>query len=80
MSRFRVQPFHIADNLTYAEARITRHYPMAFNLLTGKTQVQTGEWVLVMAPPRAWQLLRSSSENVRASDRAAGADDRVSLY
>ena len=41
--------FHIADNLSYAEGTvITRHYPMAFNLLTRKTQVRPGEWVLVM--------------------------------
>ena len=41
--------FHIADNLTYAEGTvITRHYPMAFNLLTRKTRVQAGDWVLVM--------------------------------
>jgi NADPH:quinone reductase-like Zn-dependent oxidoreductase len=41
--------FKIPENLSYAEGSvITRHFPMAFSLLTSKTTVKTGEWVLVM--------------------------------
>ena len=74
--------FHIADNLTYAEGTvIARHYPMAFNLLTGKTQVQAGEWVLVMGATGALgsccvQVAKMFGAKVIA---AAGADDRVEL-
>ena len=74
--------FHIADNLTYAEGTvITRHYPMAFNLLTGKTQVRAGEWVLVMGATGALgsscvQVAKMYGARVIA---AAGADERVEL-
>ena len=74
--------FKIADNLTYAEGTvITRHYPMAFNLLTGKTQVQAGEWVLVMGATGALgsccvQVAKMFGARVIA---AAGADERVEL-
>ncbi|HUR70504.1 MAG TPA: zinc-binding dehydrogenase [Candidatus Limnocylindrales bacterium] len=74
--------FHIADNLTYAEGTvITRHYPMAFNLLTGKTQVRAGEWVLVMGATGALgsccvQVAKMFGARVIA---AAGADARVAI-
>jgi NADPH:quinone reductase-like Zn-dependent oxidoreductase len=74
--------FEIADSLTYAEGTvITRHYPMAFNLLTGKTQVQAGEWVLVMGATGALgsccvQVAKMFGARVIA---AAGADARVEL-
>jgi NADPH:quinone reductase-like Zn-dependent oxidoreductase len=74
--------FHIADNLTYAESTvITRHYPMAFNLLTGKTQVKAGERVLVMGATGALgsccvQVAKMFGATVVA---AAGANERVTL-
>ena len=74
--------FKIAGNLTYAEGTvITRHYPMAFNLLTGKTQVRAGEWVLVMGATGALgsccvQVAKMFGATVIA---AAGADERVEL-
>lgn len=74
--------FHVADNLTYAEGTvITRHYPMAFNLLTGKTQVKAGEKVLVMGATGALgsccvQVAKMHGATVIA---AAGADERVEL-
>lgn len=74
--------FHIAGNLTYAEGTvITRHYPMAFNLLTGKTRVRAGEWVLVMGATGALgsccvQVAKMYGAKVIA---AAGADDRVAM-
>jgi D-arabinose 1-dehydrogenase-like Zn-dependent alcohol dehydrogenase len=41
--------FKISDNLSFADGTgITRHFPMAFNLLANKTTVKPGEWVLVM--------------------------------
>lgn len=74
--------FHIADNLSYAEGTvITRHYPMAFNLLTAKTQVREGEWVLVMGATGALgsccvQVAKMFGARVIAG---AGADERVAL-
>jgi len=74
--------FHLADNLTYAEGTvITRHYPMAFNLLTGKTRVQAGDWVLVMGATGALgsccvQVAKMYGAKVIA---AAGANDRVAM-
>ena len=74
--------FHIADNLAYSEGTvITRHYPMAFNLLTGKTQIRAGEWVLVMGATGSLgcccvQVAKMFGAKVIA---AAGADERVAL-
>jgi len=74
--------FHIADNLNFAEGTvITRHYPMAFNLLTGKTQVRAGEWVLVMGATGALgsccvHVAKMFGARVIA---AAGTDERVEL-
>ena len=41
--------FKIPDNISFGAATvITRHFPMAFNLLEAKADLQPGEWVLVM--------------------------------
>ena len=72
--------FKIPDNLSFAEGSvITRHFPMAFNLLTSKTTVKAGEWVLVMGAAGALgsccvQVAKMYGAKVIA---AAGADDRV---
>jgi D-arabinose 1-dehydrogenase-like Zn-dependent alcohol dehydrogenase len=74
--------FKISDNLNFAEGTvITRHFPMAFNLLTNKTTVKAGEWVLVMGAAGALgsccvQVAKMYGAKVIA---AAGADDRVAL-
>lgn len=72
--------FQIPDNLSFAEGTvITRHFPMAFNLLTSKANVKAGEWVLVMGAAGALgsccvQVAKMFGAKVIA---AAGADDRV---
>jgi NADPH:quinone reductase-like Zn-dependent oxidoreductase len=39
----------LPDEISFAEGTvITRHFPMAFNLVAGKADVRPGEWVLVM--------------------------------
>jgi NADPH:quinone reductase len=39
----------LPDAISFAEGTvITRHFPMAFNLLASKAAIKTGEWVLVM--------------------------------
>ena len=74
--------FKISDNLSFAEGTvITRHFPMAFNLLTSKTTIKPGEWVLVMGAAGALgsccvQVAKMFGAKVIA---AAGADDRVGL-
>lgn len=74
--------FHIADRLSFAEGTvITRHFPMAFNLLTSKTKVRPGEWVLVMGAAGALgsccvQVAKMLGARVIA---AAGAEERVAL-
>jgi NADPH:quinone reductase-like Zn-dependent oxidoreductase len=74
--------FKIPDNLTCAEGTvITRHFPMAFNLLASKTVVTPGEWVLVMGAAGALgscciQVAKMLGANVIA---AAGAHERVAL-
>ena len=74
--------FRIADNLTFAEGTvITRHFPMAFNLLASKTTIKPGEWVLVMGAAGALgsccvQVAKMYGARVIA---AAGADERVAL-
>jgi NADPH2:quinone reductase len=74
--------FKIPDNLSYAEGTvITRHFPMAFNLLTNKTTVSAGEIVLVMGASGALgsccvQVAKMFGAKVIA---AAGADERVEL-
>jgi NADPH:quinone reductase len=74
--------FKISDNLSFAEGTvITRHFPMAFNLLASKTTIKPGEWVLVMGAAGALgsccvQVAKMFGAKVIA---AAGADDRVAL-
>jgi NADPH:quinone reductase-like Zn-dependent oxidoreductase len=74
--------FKLPDNLTFAEGTvITRHFPMAFNLLTSKTTVHAGETVLVMGASGALgsccvQVAKMFGAKVIA---AAGADERVEL-
>ncbi len=74
--------FRISDNLSFAEGTvITRHFPMAFNLLASKTTIKPGEWVLVMGAAGALgsccvQVAKMFGAKVIA---AAGADDRVAL-
>jgi D-arabinose 1-dehydrogenase-like Zn-dependent alcohol dehydrogenase len=41
--------FKLPDNVSYAQGSvIARHFPMAFNQLTSKANVEPGQWVLVM--------------------------------
>lgn len=74
--------FKIPDNLNFAEGTvIVRHFPMAFNLLTSKTTLRPGEWVLVMGAAGALgsccvQVAKMQGAKVIA---AAGADERVQL-
>lgn len=74
--------FMIPDNLSFAEGTIiTRHFPMAFNLLCSKTTIQPGERVLVMGAAGALgsccvQVAKMSGATVIA---AAGSDERVAL-
>jgi NADPH2:quinone reductase len=74
--------FKIPENLSYAEGTvITRHFPMAFNLLDSKTVIQPGEWVLVMGAAGALgsccvQVAKMFGAKVIA---AAGADERLAL-
>jgi NADPH:quinone reductase-like Zn-dependent oxidoreductase len=74
--------FKIPGNLGYAEGTIiTRHFPMAFNLLTSKTTIRPGEWVLVMGAAGALgsccvQVAKMLGASVIG---AAGTDDRVEL-
>jgi NADPH:quinone reductase len=74
--------FKIPDDLSFAEGTlITRHFPMAFNLLAGKTTIQPGEWVLVMGAAGALgsccvQVAKMYGARVIAG---AGSDDRVAL-
>jgi NADPH2:quinone reductase len=74
--------FKIPDNLSFAEGTvITRHFPMAFNLLASKTTVKPGETVLVMGVSGALgsccvQVAKMFGARVIA---AAGSDQRVEL-
>jgi NADPH:quinone reductase-like Zn-dependent oxidoreductase len=74
--------FKIPGTLTYSEATvITRHFPMAFNLLASKAVVRPREWVLVMGAAGALgsccvQVAKMFGATVIA---AAGADKRVAL-
>ena len=74
--------FGISDHLSFAEGTvITRHFPMAFNLLVSKATIKAGEWVLVMGAAGALgsccvQVAKMFGAKVIA---AAGADDRVAL-
>jgi NADPH:quinone reductase-like Zn-dependent oxidoreductase len=72
--------FKLPDNLSFAEGSvITRHFPMAFNLLATKAEVKPGEWVLVMGATGALgsccvQIAKILGAKVIAG---AGAEERV---
>jgi NADPH2:quinone reductase len=72
----------LPDNVSFAEGTVvTRHFPMAFNLLTGKAEVRPGEWVLVMGATGALgsscvQVAKMFGAKVIAG---AGTDERVEL-
>jgi NADPH2:quinone reductase len=72
----------IPDNISFAEATvITRHFPMAFNLLGSKADLKSGEWVLVMGATGALgsscvQVAKMLGATVIAG---AGTDERVEL-
>jgi NADPH:quinone reductase-like Zn-dependent oxidoreductase len=74
--------FRLPDNISFAEGTvITRHFPMAFNLLDSKTRIAPGEWVLVMGAAGALgnacvQVAKLLGARVIG---AAGADERVAL-
>jgi NADPH2:quinone reductase len=70
----------LADEISFAEGTvITRHFPMAFNLLAGNADTKPGEWVLVMGAAGALgssciQVAKMLGARVIAG---AGADERV---
>ena len=72
----------LPDELSFAEGTvITRHFPMAFNLLVNKADVKSGERVLVMGATGALgsscvQVAKMLGANVIAG---AGTDERVEL-
>ena len=72
----------IPDNVAFADATvITRHFPMAFNLLVNKAEVQSGEWVLIMGAVGALgssgiQVAKMLGAKVIAG---AGSDERVAI-
>ena len=74
--------FMIPDNVPFADATvITRHFPMAFNLLLNKAEVKPGEWVLIMGAAGALgssgiQVAKMLGAKVIAG---AGSDERVAL-
>ena len=72
----------LPDELSFAEGTvITRHFPMAFNLLASKADLKPGEWVLVMGATGALgsscvQVAKMLGAKVIAG---AGTDERVAL-
>jgi NADPH2:quinone reductase len=74
--------FKLPDNVSFAEGTvITRHFPMAFNLLASKADVKPGEWVLVMGATGALgsccvQVAKMLGAKVIAG---AGTDERVAV-
>jgi len=72
--------FKLPQNIFFADGSvITRHFPMAFNLLSSKAEVQPGEWVLVMGATGALgsccvQVAKLLGARVIAG---AGSDERV---
>ena len=72
----------LPDEISFAEGTvITRHFPMAFNLLASKANLKPGEWVLVMGATGALgsscvQVAKMLGARVIAG---AGADERVAL-
>jgi NADPH2:quinone reductase len=76
-SRYAVK---LPGKISFAEGTvITRHFPMAFNLLASKADIKPGEWVLVMGAAGALgsscvQVAKMLGARVIAG---AGADERV---
>ncbi len=74
--------FAIPGRLSFADATvITRHFPMAFNLLVNKAELRAGEWVLVMGAAGALgssgvQVAKMLGAKVIAG---AGSDERVAV-
>ena len=74
--------FAIPERVSFADATvITRHFPMAFNLLVNKAELQAGEWVLVMGAAGALgssgvQVAKMLGARVIAG---AGSDERVAV-
>ena len=74
--------FKLPGNISFAEGSVvTRHFPMAFNLLAGKADVKPGESVLVMGATGALgsscvQVAKMLGATVIAG---AGADERVAV-
>lgn len=74
--------FKLPDSISFAEGSvITRHFPMALNLLVSKADVKRGECVLVMGATGALgsccvQVAKMLGAKVIAG---AGADERVAL-
>jgi NADPH:quinone reductase len=72
--------FRLPDYISFAEGSvITRHFPMAFNLLSSKAEVKPGEWVLVMGATGALgsccvQVAKMLGAKVIAG---AGANERL---
>jgi NADPH2:quinone reductase len=72
--------FLIPESVSSAEATvISRHFPMAFNLLENRAQLKPGEWVLIMGATGALgscgvQVAKLLGANVIAG---AGSDERV---
>jgi NADPH:quinone reductase len=72
----------LPDNVSFVEGTvITRHFPMAFNLLLNKAEVRPGEWVLVMGATGALgsscvQVAKMFGAKVIAG---AGTNERVEV-
>jgi NADPH2:quinone reductase len=70
----------LPDAISFAEGTvITRHFPMAFNLLASKADIKPGEWVLVMGASGALgsscvQVAKMLGARVIAG---AGGDERL---
>lgn len=74
--------FKIPPNISFAEATvITRHFPMAFNLLTAKAGVHAGERVLVMGATGALGSCCTQVAKILGATVIAGAgsDERVAV-
>jgi NADPH:quinone reductase-like Zn-dependent oxidoreductase len=74
--------FVTPESLSFAEATvISRHFPMAFNLLENRAELKSGEWVLIMGATGALgncgiQVAKLLGANVIAG---AGSDERVAI-
>ncbi len=76
------QAIPISDNLSFPEAAVAmRHFPMAFQQLRGKVDIQSGEWLLVMGASGGLgsaciQVAKLMGAKVIAG---AGGDERVAV-